>query len=261
MHLTSNHLPPRFPRSPRFPLSLLQLGFAFTLYSLLLWNGMSLLAKPLAAAELTPAAVAAVRRLKPVAYGTAGIVALTAASGAFVAGNDAGHAYNDWPLMAGKFVPEQIWDDKLGAANVFENTATVQFDHRMLAYSTLAAVGACHMVAKKAGGMRIMPAPVRRGLMAVGGLVALQIGLGISTLMLYVPVSLGAAHQGGALALLTGALGLAHAVRRVDVEATRAGVAAVATAGVKQAGTAAAAAGALVLAAVTKEDSGAAGDV
>lgn len=225
---------------------------------------MSLLAKPFAAAELTPAAVAAVRRLKPVAYGTAGIVALTAASGAFVAGNDAGHAYNDWPLMAGQFVPEQIWDDKLGPANVFENTATVQFDHRMLAYTTLAAVGACHMVAKKAGGMKIMPQPVRRGLMAVGGLVALQIALGISTLMLYVPVSLGAAHQGGALALLTGALGLAHAVRRVDVEAVRAGIAAAsagASAGVKQAGTAAAAAaGACVLATVAKED-GAAGDV
>jgi len=190
-------------------------------YSLLVWTGMDLLAKPIPAAQLTDAAVASVRKIRPLAYLTGAVIATTAASGAFVAGNDAGHAYNDWPLMAGRVIPEQIWDAAMGVRNFFENTATVQFDHRLLAYSTLASVGALHMASKRAGGVRGMPQVVRRGLMAVSGLVALQIGLGISTLMLYVPVTLGAAHQAGALALLTGGLYLVHGVRRVGHEALR----------------------------------------
>jgi hypothetical protein len=42
---------------------------------------------------------------------------------------------------------------------------------------------------------------------------ALQVVLGVSTLVLYVPVSLGAAHQAGALALLTGAVNMLHTLR------------------------------------------------
>lgn len=202
----------------------LQLAFAFTVYSLLAYTSFDLLAKPLTRAEITPQALAAVRKIKLPTYLSAGIIALTAASGAFVAGNDAGHAYNDWPFMAGKLVPEEIWDGRLGLLNVFENTATVQFDHRMLAYTTLGSIGVLHAAAKRAGGMRLMPAPVKRGLMVVSGLVAAQIALGISTLMLYVPVSLGTAHQGGALALLTGALYLVNGVRRVEREALKLGV-------------------------------------
>ena len=38
--------------------------------------------------------------------------------------------------------------------------------------------------------------------------------LGISTLLMYVPVSLGAAHQAGALTLFTVVLGLLHSLRR-----------------------------------------------
>jgi heme A synthase len=191
---------------------------------LLAYTSFDLLAKPFTKAQLTPQAVAAVKKIKAPAYLAGAIIALTAASGAFVAGNDAGHAYNDWPLMAGRFIPEEIWDSAMGVKNFFENTATVQFDHRMLAYSTLGSIGLLHAASKRAGGMRTMPAPVKKGLMVISGLVAAQITLGISTLMLYVPVSLGTAHQGGALALLTGALYLINGIRRVEREAVKLGV-------------------------------------
>lgn len=55
--------------------------------------------------------------------------AVGASTGAFVAGLDAGHAYNTFPLMAGRIVPEEYWALP-GWRNAFENTAAVQFHHR-----------------------------------------------------------------------------------------------------------------------------------
>lgn len=60
--------------------------------------------------------------------------------GAFVAGLDAGHAYNTFPLMEGRLIPEEYWSIP-NWRNAFENTAAVQFHHRVLAISTLTAVG------------------------------------------------------------------------------------------------------------------------
>lgn len=46
-----------------------------------------------------------------------------------------------------------------------------------------------------------------------------QVTLGITTLLTYVPVSLGAAHQAGALALFTGVLTLVHSLRAASPSA------------------------------------------
>lgn len=62
------------------------------------------------AVQDAPAALKAVARVRPVAMAAAAAIAVTAFSGAFVAGLDAGHAYNDWPWMAERFIPEQIWE-------------------------------------------------------------------------------------------------------------------------------------------------------
>lgn len=62
-------------------------------------------------------------------------------AGAFVAGLDAGHAYNTFPLMAGRIIPEEYWAMD-GWRNAFENTAAVQLHHRALALTTLACVTA-----------------------------------------------------------------------------------------------------------------------
>lgn len=166
------------------------------------------------AATLTRETAEKAARLTPVARFATALIATTVASGAFVAGNDAGHAYNDWPWMAGRLIPEQVWEEGLGARNLFENTATVQLDHRLLAYTTLLAVGSLHVVSRRAGGIRTFHPAVRRSVNAVNGLVGLQVVLGISTLMLYVPVPLAAVHQAGALALLTGGLHLLHTLKR-----------------------------------------------
>lgn len=210
--------PSRFPPPLTLPQPLgpplnPQLTFAFSLYSALAWTALDLLRTPPPA--LARPAKAATAALRPTALAAAGTIFLTVASGAFVAGNDAGHAYNDWPLFAGRVIPEQIWEASLGFRNFFENTATVQFDHRTLAYASLAAVGAVHMrAARLPGKSASLPPAVRSAARLLGGLVGAQVLLGISTLMLYVPVPLAAVHQAGALALLTGALNLLHSIKQ-----------------------------------------------
>jgi len=58
-----------------------------------------------------------------------------------VAGNRAGLCCNDWPFMDGQVIPDGLWKDVLGWKNFFENQITVQFDHRLLAYSMLTFTG------------------------------------------------------------------------------------------------------------------------
>lgn len=222
------------------------LGFAWASYSLLLWNAWDLLRAPLAA--VTPQQADAARRMRsPVVFATS-LLGVTIASGAFVAGNDAGHAYNDWPLFAGRVIPEQIWEPAMGLRNFFENTATVQFDHRMLAYSMLATVGIVHAAGKRIG-WAALPAGTRGGAIAMGAMVGIQATLGISTLMMYVPVWLGAAHQAGALALWTTALYTLHSVQRALRPAAAAAAGTVAAAAAKAPVSAAAAVAALGLSA------------
>jgi len=205
-----NFAPTDTPRVSPYRLAA-HLSGAWAIYSVLAWTAMDLLRAPAAAA---PAAAAAARAVRPAALAAAAVLGATTLSGAFVAGNDAGHAYNDWPLFAGRLVPEEIWDAALGARNFFENTATVQFDHRALAYATVAAVGGLHAaIARAPGGAAALPPPVRAGARALAAVVAAQAALGVTTLVLYVPVELGAAHQAGALAAWTTALWTLHAVR------------------------------------------------
>jgi cytochrome c oxidase assembly protein subunit 15 len=187
----------------------LQLGIAFTLYSALVWQGLSLVR---VAVPLPQSAKNAVLKLRGPAAAAAAIIAVTVASGAFVAGNDAGHAFNDWPFFAGRIIPEGLWDSALGLRNITENTATVQWDHRLLAYLSVGSVAVLHARIASVGS-RNLPQAVRTAARVLGGLVVLQVILGVSTLVLFVPVSLGTAHQAGALALLTGAVNLLHTIR------------------------------------------------
>jgi len=95
-------------------------------------------------------------------------------AGAFVAGLDAGHAYNEFPLMGGQLVPAEYWALP-GLRNFFENTAAVQFDHRVLAVTTLtsvATVWALHRRAPLPGGSKVL----LHSLMAA---TALQVGLSL----------------------------------------------------------------------------------
>ena len=126
-------------------------------------------------------------------------VFITILSGGFVAGLKAGFAYNTFPLMDGHWVPEVIFMQEPLWRNFFENIATVQFTHRVLATLVFFSVVILWLVAVR----QPLSATVRNGLHGMLAVALLQVALGISTLLLHVPIPLAVAHQAGALLLLT----------------------------------------------------------
>lgn len=178
------------------------LSMAFTTYGLLLWTGLDLLnpaSKMKAIAEkLSSETLAFAKRSRRFALHNVALVAATVLSGAYVAGNDAGRAYNTFPKMGDDWIPEGILEMTPLWRNFVENTATVQFDHRVLALSTLAAIGLMYksaLGAMQGAYFKALPPITRAAYHAVAGMAVTQVALGISTLLLYVPIPLAAVHQ------------------------------------------------------------------
>ena len=136
-------------------------------------------------------------------------MSLTIVAGGFVAGLNAGLTYNTFPLMDGSFVPAGYGQLEPFVRNWFENVAAVQFDHRLLATVTLAAVLGLWL----AGWRAALPPRTRIALRTLAGIAVLQFALGLGTLLLVVPIPLAAAHQAGAVLLLTAALVFRHCLR------------------------------------------------
>lgn len=196
------------------------LTMAFTTYTATLWTALDILnpAAKLrdAAAKMTPEMLAFARRSRRFSIHNLALLATTVVSGAFVAGIDAGLAFNTFPKMGDNWIPEGLLNLAPAWRNFFENTATVQLDHRVLAISTLTAITAAQVMARRAVHgqyWKALPSQVRTAYNAVAAMAVTQVGLGISTLLLYVPIPLAAAHQAGSLALLTLLTVLVHSLR------------------------------------------------
>jgi heme a synthase len=138
------------------------------------------------------------------------LVAVTILAGGFVAGTRAGLIYNTFPLMDGRLVPADYAQLHPLIRNWFENVAAVQFNHRLLAMTTVAAV----LLLWVAGRRAALPKRARIALHALLATTVTQVALGISTLLLVVPIPLAAAHQAGAVILLTAAQVFRHTLRR-----------------------------------------------
>ncbi len=118
--------------------------------------------------------------------------------GALVAGLNAGLSYNTWPLMDGSLVPGDLFLQQPWWINLFENPKTVQFVHRLGAY-TLFAATLWHMVSIA----RALPGtPHARRSVLFFVLVSIQAALGITTLLMHVDIHVALAHQGMALIVL-----------------------------------------------------------
>ena len=118
--------------------------------------------------------------------------------GGLVAGLDAGLSYNTWPLMDGKVIPSDLLLLEPAWRNFFENPKTVQFVHRLGAY-TVFVVALWHMIAT----WRRQPGTTharRAALLFV--LVLVQASIGIGTLLMQVPLHMALTHQGFALIVL-----------------------------------------------------------
>lgn len=139
------------------------------------------------------------------------MVTVTIISGGFVAGLKAGKIYNTFPMMGDHWFPPGLLALDPFWRNFFDNMTTVQFDHRWLAIATFVLVVVFWSRARKAD----MPVRARPAVNALLHTAVLQVALGITTLLMAVPVFLGATHQAVAMLLFTVALYLVHALRRV----------------------------------------------
>ena len=126
--------------------------------------------------------------------------------GALVAGTRAGFIHNSWPLIQGAFfAPEGLFHLQPWWSNFFENLLTVQYQHRMFAYA-LVILTAWHWWRVRASGVPDAMLSANCLLAAVSG----QVVLGIATLVMVVPIPMGAAHQAGAVIVLATAVWHAH---------------------------------------------------
>jgi cytochrome c oxidase assembly protein subunit 15 len=187
------------PRVSQYRLTA-HLTSAFLIYAFMFWVALSL---------WYPRAGGARHAYFRRAVAVTAIISLTIISGGFVAGLDAGMMYNTFPKMLGAWIPAGLMEQSPWWLNFLENRLTVQFDHRILAIFTLLYIVIYWFGARRAG----LP---RRAAVASNALlhtVALQVVLGIATLLLVVPVALAAAHQAVAMLLFTVALYLVHSLR------------------------------------------------
>jgi len=180
------------------------LGLAFIIFAAMLWAALSLLREPSATDH------AGTARLKRFAYALTVLVFVMVLTGGLVAGIRAGFAYNTFPLMNGRLVPAEIMLIEPWYLNFFNNMATVQFDHRLIAWALALLVPAFWWRVRTSPGA---PALARSGANLLLALLALQLTLGICTLLFVVPLPLAAAHQAGAMLVFAAALNVAHALR------------------------------------------------
>ncbi len=185
------------------------LVLALLIFAAIVWTLRRLADRPPSAASL---------RLKITGVALLVLTFVQLYLGALVAGLRAGKVYNTWPDIDGAFVPSaaRLFFEVPWWRNLFDNTLTVQFEHRMTAYVlfALAALHAFDAVRSRAGTAAI------NGALWLAAAVTLQATLGILTLLNQVPISLALAHQAVAIVVLTLAIFQAErlAVRHTEQE-------------------------------------------
>lgn len=129
--------------------------------------------------------------------------------GAFVAGLRAGFAFNTFPLMGGRLVPQGLLALAPALSNLTDNPMTVQFIHRMLAW-LLVGFGLWLWYTLRVHNVK---GPADR----LGLALVLQFTLGAITILQLPgnPVLWGALHQAGAVLLLAAVVQVLFAVRKV----------------------------------------------
>jgi cytochrome c oxidase assembly protein subunit 15 len=168
----------------------IHLGFALALYAAMLWLALSL--------WRAPPRAAAPPGLRAASFGILLLAFLTILAGGFVAGSHAGLIYNEFPTMGDGLVPPDYRNPALGwLRNAFENQAAIQLHHRILASTTLLAVLFFALLLWRRA------QSLRGEAVAFGAMVLVQFALGLSTLLLQVPLPLAVLHQAGAALLLT----------------------------------------------------------
>lgn len=168
---------------------------ALTIFGALIWVALDL-------RGLARAPVARPVRMPLVGIWALSLLFVQMLFGAYVAGLDAGYAFNTWPLMGAELYPAGAEWLAPGLRNFVDNPVTVQFVHRWFAWVSAAGVWWLAWRAMTAG----LP---RTGLVLLAA-VSAQIVLGVLTILTGVELWIGVAHQAMAALLLAATIVAAH---------------------------------------------------
>ncbi|HDS02069.1 MAG TPA: heme A synthase, partial [candidate division Zixibacteria bacterium] len=162
------------------------LGLAFALFGLLYWTSMSLLRPPDEHKTYYN------KFLSRIAWSGVAALFLQVLSGAVMAGTKAGLSWNTWPLIGDHLIPPPsvMWRSYMGILNFIHNTVLVQFIHRWWAFAALIVIVFLVFYSLK---FKVTPR-CRIAFRVITSVVALQIILGIITLLTKVPPTLGVLH-------------------------------------------------------------------
>ena len=180
------------------------LGLALLLFCALIWTGLEAGCGPTKGAR-QPAKAWTITTTALV-----GAVFIQCLLGALVAGNHAGLANADWPLMSGHIFPVDYGQGGVWTT-LAHGVAAVQFNHRIAAYA-LASFAV--VIAVAAGRSPLLAASVKRLAAVMVAVVVIQASLGVGLLLMGVPLWLALLHQITASLLLATSTGLAWLVRR-----------------------------------------------
>ncbi len=181
------------------------LGLAIVIFAAMFWVALGILSPKADNPDMDEG----IRSLYKFSVGLTGLIFIMILSGGFVAGIRAGFAYNTFPLMNGHFIPPEIFMLEPWYRNFFANMATVQFNHRLIAWILAFLVPLFWFKSKKYN----FPETTRIACNLFLIILVIQISLGISTLLYVVPIPLAASHQGGAVLLFAAALWVSHRLR------------------------------------------------
>lgn len=180
------------------------LGLAFVIFATMLWVALGVLS-PVSAEAGNDRLV----QLRRFAFGLSSLIFIMVLSGGFVAGIRAGLTYNTFPLMNGHLIPPDLFVLEPWYRNFFDNMTTVQFDHRLIAWTLAFLVPLFWYQSRQVN----LSATTRLACNLFLLMLAIQISLGIATLLHVVPIPLAASHQGGAVLLFAASLWVSHRLR------------------------------------------------
>jgi cytochrome c oxidase assembly protein subunit 15 len=170
----------------------LHLVLAVGIFAYILWLTLGLLRRD------TPA-TAADRRAGKAVVGLIGLLFIVLTFGAFVAGLRAGRVHTTFPTMSGHWIPPGLFELSPAWLNFFATQAGTQFAHRWLAAALVVLCLAFWAWSRRIG----VSDPARRATTMVAAMALLQFGLGAATILSGAQIALAAAHQAGAVLLLS----------------------------------------------------------
>ena len=171
----------------------IHLGIAFIILGFILWYTFTM---TLSEADLLSSQRTRDQSMLSKSTGLMHLVFLQILLGALVAGIDAGRNYIDWPLMAGGFLPPDLFALKPIWRNFFEDDGLVQFIHRISGYILFLFAIYVWFSSRKSGNLHI-----KKAINLVMFIIFLQMAIGVITVMNSSPWHIAIFHQFGAIVL------------------------------------------------------------